>query len=87
MIIAEEGWSFAKKGDSVWITHFKHRCVHKYTRVARGREGVEIRSMIDLVLVKRNMLRYMQDVRAVRGMEHGLSNHYVVMCKVRLVEA
>ena len=42
--------------------------MHKYTRVARGREGVEIKSMIDLVLLKRDMLRYVQDVRAVRGM-------------------
>ena len=41
--------------------------------------------MIDLVLVKRNMLRYVRDVRAVRGMGCGLSDHYVVLCKVRLV--
>ena len=41
--------------------------------------------MIDLVLVKRDMLRYEQDVRAVRGMGRGLSDDYVVLCKVRLV--
>ena len=29
---------------------------------------VEIKSMIDLVLVKRDMLRYVQNMRAVRGM-------------------
>ena len=29
----------------------------------------------------------MQDVRAVRGMGRGLSDHYVVLCKVRLVGA
>ena len=56
MIMAEEGWSFAKKGESVWVTHFKHRSLHKYTRMARGRDSVKIKSMIDLVLVKRNML-------------------------------
>ena len=33
--------------------------LYKYTRVARGQDGVE---------VKRGMLHYMQDVRAVRGM-------------------
>ena len=43
--------------------------------------------MIDLVLVKRDMLRHVQDVRAERGMRRGLSNHYVVLCKVRLVGA
>ena len=42
--------------------------MHKYTRVARVQEGVEVKSMIDLVLVKKDMLHYVQDVRAVRGM-------------------
>ena len=41
--------------------------------------------MIDLVLVKKDMLRYVQDVRAVRGMTLGLLDHFVVLCKVRLV--
>ena len=68
-------------------THFRHRGFHKYIRVARGREGVEIKSMIYLVLVKRDMLRYVQDVRAVRWMGRGLSDHYVVQCKVRFVGA
>ena len=31
------------------------------------------------------MLRYVQDVKAVRGMGQGLSDSYVVLCKVRLV--
>ena len=66
---------------------FKNRSLHRYTRVARDRDGVEIKSMIDLVLVKRNMLRYVQDVRMVRGIGRGLSDHYFVLCKVRLVGA
>ena len=40
--------------------------------------------MIDLVLVKRDILRYVQDVRAVRGIGQDLSDHHVVLCKVRL---
>ena len=68
-------------------TYFKHRSLHKYLRVARGRDGVEIRSMIDLVLVKRDMLQYGQDVRAVRGLGCCLSDHHVLLCKVRLVGA
>ena len=36
-------------------TYFKHRSVHKYTRVANGQGGMEIKSVIDLVLVKRDM--------------------------------
>ena len=43
--------------------------------MAKGRDGVEIKSMIDLV----------QYVMAVRWMGRGLSEHHVVMCKVRLV--
>ena len=41
--------------------------------------------MIDLELVKRDMLGYVQDVKAVRGMGRGISNHHVVLCKVRLL--
>ena len=40
--------------------------------MARGQDGVEIKSMIDLVLVKKDMLRYVQEVRAVGGMGRGL---------------
>ena len=68
-------------------TYFKHRSLHKYTRVPKGQDGVAIKSMIDLVLVKRDILRYVQDVRMVRGMGRCLSDHHVVMCKVRLVGA
>ena len=50
------------------ITYFKHRSLHKYTRVAMGQDGVEVKSMIDLLMVKKDMLRYVQDVRAARGM-------------------
>ena len=52
-------------------THFKHRSLYKFARVARGQDGVEIKSMIDLVLVKRDMLCYVQDVRE---MGQGLSD-------------
>ena len=52
--------------------------------MARGQDGVEIKSLIDLVLVKMDTLRYVQDVRAVRGMGPGLSDGYIVPCKARL---
>ena len=44
-------------------TYFEHKNFYKYTRVAKGQDGVEIKSMIDLVLVKKDMLRFVQDVR------------------------
>ena len=43
--------------------------------------------MINLVLAKRDMLRYLQDVRVVRGMGRGLLDHHVVLCIVRLIGA
>ena len=43
--------------------------------------------MIDLVLVTKNILCYLQDVKAVRGMGQGLTYHCVVLCKVKLVGA
>ena len=41
--------------------------------------------MIDLLVVKKDLLRYVQDVWAVRGMGRELSDHHVVLCKARLV--
>ena len=45
-----------ERGLCVGNTHFKQRSLHKYTRVARGWDIVEIKIMIDLVLVKKDML-------------------------------
>ena len=43
--------------------------------------------MIDLALVKKPILACVCDVSAVREMGRGLSDHHVVVCKVRLVSA
>ena len=40
--------------------------------------------MINPVLVKRDMLYFVQDVMTVRGMGRGISDHHVVLIKVRL---
>ena len=68
-------------------TYFAHKSLHKYTRVAEGQDRVEVRSMIYLLLVRKDMLHYVQDVREVRGMGRGLSYPHVVLCKVGLVGA
>ena len=36
--------------------------------MARDEQRVEVNSVIDLVLVKKGMLRYVQDVKIVKGM-------------------
>ena len=56
--------------------YFKCSSLHKYTRVARGQDGVEVKIMIDLVMVKRDMLQYVEDVR---GMGQGLSDHHLIL--------
>ena len=43
--------------------------------------------MINLVLVTKDMLHYVQDVRAMREMGQGLSECHVLLCNDRLVEA
>ena len=50
------------KGLRVDNKYFEHRSLHKYTR---GQEGVEVEGIIELVS-KKNMLRYMHYVRAVK---------------------
>ena len=69
--MVEEWWSSMLKGDCVGNTYFEHRSFHKYTRMAKGQDGVEVKSMIDLVLVKKDMLQY---VRVVKGKRRGLSD-------------
>ena len=77
----------AERGLCVGNTYFEHKNLHKYNRVARGQDGGEIKNIIDLVLVKRDMLRYVEDVRVVRGIGRGLLDHAVELCKVKLVGA
>ena len=55
--MVEELWSSVLKGDCVWVTHFKHRSLHKYIRMVRGQDRVEVKSIIDPVLVKKDMLQ------------------------------
>ena len=59
---------FAERGLCLGNTHSNHKSFYEYTRGARNHDGVEVMSMIDLVLVKKDMLHYVHDVRALRGM-------------------
>ena len=52
----------AEKGLSVSKTYFDLMNLHRYTRVDRRQDVMEVMSMIDLVLVKKVMLRYVEDV-------------------------
>ena len=53
----------------VGSTYFEDKSLHKYMRVARCKDGVEVKSKIDLILVKRDMLRLLPDVKKLREIE------------------
>ena len=57
------------KGGCVWVTHISNISLHKYTRMARGQDGVEVKSMImiDLVLVKKDMGYERNGMRPIRS--------------------
>ena len=76
-----EWWSSVLKGGCVWVTHTLNIRICISTQKWQE-DRVEVKSMIDLVLVKRNMLHYVHDVRVVKGMGQGISDHRVVLCKV-----
>ena len=69
--MGEEYCSSVLNGLCVGSTYFEHKKLHKYTRVAWSQDGVEVKSMIDLVLVKKDMLSFVEDMTAVRdGKRH-----------------
>ena len=54
--------------------------IHKYTWEREG--GVE-RSMIDLILVEELMRKRLIDVTVRRGVAGGISDHFLVECKMK----
>ena len=40
------------------IMYFEDRSLHKYTKVAGDKDELEVKSMIDMGLVRKEMLRY-----------------------------
>ena len=53
----------AERGLCVDKTYLEHKNLHKYTRVTRNQDGVEVKSMVDRVLVKKEMLQCVEVVR------------------------
>ena len=58
----------AERGLCMGNAYFEHKSLHKYTRVTRGQDRLEVKNMVDLVLVKKNTLCFVQNMKAVRGM-------------------
>ena len=74
-----------EKGLCVGNAYFEHKSLHKCIRVAKGQDGVGLMSMIDLMMVKKYMPRFVQYLRAVRGVGQGLSDYHFIPCKVRFL--
>ena len=51
----------AERGLCVGNAYLEHKNSLKYTRVARGQDEVEVKSMIYQLLVKKHMLLYVQE--------------------------
>ena len=49
MIVKEKWLNSAERGLCVVNTLLEHNSLHKCTRMAKGQEGVKVKSMIDLV--------------------------------------
>lgn len=60
-------------------TFFEHKDIHQYTRI--GPKGEK--SIIDYILIERNKLRMLNDVRVKRGPEI-YSDHFLVVGKVKV---
>ena len=68
------------RGLCVENTISKHDVKKRYTRY--GRDG-ERNSMIDYVLVRKELLKWVFDVRAAIGLSGGISDHVMVLCRVK----
>ena len=89
MILEEEWWRYVSvcgdRGLCVGKTYFEHKSLHKYTRVARCQDGVELKTKEH---GRSGAGKEGYDALcAVRGMGRGLSDYHGVLCKVRLVGA
>ena len=47
---------------------------------------MKVKGMIDLVLVKEDLLEYVYDVKRVKGLGKDISDHSMILCKVKLLE-
>lgn len=67
---------------AIMNTFFKHKDIHKYTRVEDSRNE---KSIIDYIVTSREEKKNISDVRVMRGAEIG-SDHYLVTMKVKTQE-
>ena len=64
---------------------FKYKKLHNKIKMARVRDEGGVMCMINSVLVERNILKCVQDVKTMKRMGQDTLDHSVILCKVRLV--
>lgn len=62
-------------------THFKHKDIHKYIRIMDSRNE---RSIIDLVLIQKELKKEVNDVRVMKVMGIG-SDYFMVQAEIKKV--
>lgn len=64
------------------LNHLYHRkSTHKCTHVDQNREG-ECKSMINLIMVRKDMLVGVHDVKEMFSLSTGLLDNMIVLCNV-----
>ena len=66
-------------------THFKHKYIHKSITVETSRVGMELKFMIDLVIIKTDILKYVYVVKMIRQLGLGISDNTKLLFKLKTV--
>ena len=62
-------------------TYSKYKSLYKYIRVIRSQDIIDLMCIIDLMLVKRDIIQQVQDITTDRGIGRTLSDHPIIPCK------
>ena len=68
----------------VGVMDFNHKNVDMYNRVAKGEDRVHVVSKMNLV-IKRESLKYVHEVKIVREEAQVISDHSFVLCYVKVM--
>ena len=60
--------------------HFKHKNVPEYTKLTNNRDRAEVMNIIGLILVKKDMLQYVSNIKTARGKGLGIYGNPVILC-------
>ena len=66
-------------------TYFKHKCIHRYTKVGRGSDVMEVMSIIALLLRRSDTVKCVHHVNTRRLAIQKSSDHSVQLCKFKFL--